>query len=897
MSQDPFYSPFAAPNYINGAVDPFLLSAQASASYGMQYQPMANNQLSSNLGYNIPGMGGFGQIGSMLMSQMMAANGYTFTSMFGGANSSVMRNRYEMQQMQMASMAAMQRVGGSVLQQRMTNMGINLALQSGANQADANAYGQQWGAVASSMLNNPAAMTALNIAGSALGTDIVGLVAPEAGIAQGLYRAGMTSYMGSGVFGVSAENAATMTGRLADYFYPGGSGDPTRLRGFNGRQIGDIAVSLQQAGVLGSYQTDPTKLTGTARDIYQSELERTGDRSGALASANSESIKGRLKEATRIFQIAKEITGSDDVNQMMQAIQTLTGGGMSSMSSASIENQLSRIQEIARVARISMDQMAFIAQQGAKMAESVGLSSVVGANAAVGMVERATITYAASNRELNGQATPYNLTQNQQIDADARQLHSALASPMVQRLGAFTGVLAQAELTNPGVVSKRIEELKARRAAGGKLSAQEEQALTTLDRLQRIQSHDYTNNDYNALSGEQGTSNLGSALATLTGLSEGEARRRVSQSRVDTELGMRVNGEWILDYTTGAGNAFDIRRRLEGALRGSTELSKLNLSADRQRDLVSALADLSTTYQVGGNRTRDRVAEIQKQFGLSDQQMASLYSFSEGQLEYVTGYDLGTLAALKARGEGRVDIDKYRKALEQGMASNQALRDLGGTDIVNRLYDVVGGKISVAEALGGVKDEKLRQALADPLERYSQASLRLNNVMSTTERDAATKQRDTAYAAWEAAKQKLKDTDDGITGLTADERKKLEADKDAAQAAYKKANEFLTSHSVLTEKEIEELSRQKQKADQDLLGLLKGDRPTVGTPTAVTDVSNPQTPPPKASGEAMAAGGRPSRIEGQLNIMLNDTPLGRGMLEAAERNQPSAIVPLNQNIG
>jgi len=889
VSQDPFnsnFNPATAPNFFGGVSDPFLLSAQASASYGLQYQPLANNQLSSNLGFNVPGMGGIGQIGAMLASQMMAANGYTFTSMFGGPNSSVMRNRYEMQQMQQASMAAMQRAGGSILQQRMTSMGINLARQSGANQADADAYGQQWGSMASSMINNPFAIAGMNVLGAATGVDVLGAVAPEAAMAQGLFRASLTTYTGGGSFGLSPEAVATMTGRLADTYYPGGKGDPTLLRGFNGRQIGNIAVALQQQGIAGAYRTNADQFTGSDREIYRSELERTGDRTQAIASVNAEGLKGKLKEATRIFQIAKEITGSDDVSQMMQAIQTLTGGGMGTMSASAIESQMSKIQEVARVARLSMDQMAFITQQGSQMAQSLGLSGTVGAAAAVDMVSRATITYAASNRALGGEASPFNLSQGDIVNQNAKQMQSAMGSLMAQRLGGVEGLFEQAERVQPGVAKQKLEDLRSRRAAGGKLSAKEEMALTMMERLERLHKGDYRREDYEAFSGAEGTSALAVAASVLTGVSEGESRRVITQDRVTANLGLLAHPE-LIDYIASDANSFERQRQLTNALSGSAELNGIkNLGKDRQRELAAALADMSVNSSTGGTTYRDKAAAIQKRFGLSGEDMLTVQLLSEGQLNYITGGSLAEIAALKARGEGRIPRAQYLEAIQQGMQSNQALRDVGGTDFADRLMQVISGSMNVADALGGVKDETLRRALQDPLERASKATFALNNAATTAEVDAAKKRRAAAEKRYDELSTQLNVK--GIDAPTEEKRKALEAERDEQKAIAQAAATTIQKNAV-SESEMQDLVRQKEQAEKDLFGLLRNERTTVGAPSGVTDVPAPKPVPEKPETVASASP-KPLQVAGKMDVTLNGIS-GVALLEMSERNLPSANLP------
>ena len=751
LSPSDYFNPFLRQGTgMAGSSDPNVLSAQAMAMLGAQGQSMQQLRPGTDLGYgnfNFMGDPNLGQMLNMLTGQFVQSQGYTPFGTFGSPQSIMpaLRNRAEMMQAQQAMIAAVSRDKSGV-RTRLSGMFTTIAQATGASEDDAAAYGKKAGASISDLLVTPMGITFAQQIGGMLGVDIIGAVSPEAAMSGGLYRSTMTRYRGDGTFGMRPDELGRLNATLTDYFYPEGLQDMTRTRGFNARQLGNMAASLQSRGMLPVY-TDAQDLSGSARDRYEELVKATPTgtgRAAALETVNAEAVKTKLQESTKVFKVAQELTGSKDIETLMQAIQGLTGRQLGTIDSNQVEQNLRKIQELVRAARISADQMIFLVQQGQDMANRAGLSSSVGGNIAMNTVERATIAAAVNQTQTGGVASAYRTTFDQQVAHEQQQTARAIQSPVFQRVAAATGYLARLDdnLGQGEKIDDRIKGLQAK-VADGTASDEEKEALNTMQTLKRVQDGNATDADFETVALRQFSNKVVSAVRVMGFNVRSDTADSLEYDRVLADHGSAVNGNLISNiralqpaevrhYLRNSTNAMIASKAEELGLEGDTE---------RQQELGRRLVELKTIGTPDTVIYKEKAKAIKEEFGLSSEQLAT-FNMDIGNrfTKLLQAQGLTTqadqnafLAGTAATATG--DLGDLRKAIESNVEVSRALSDIGIPEFMERLTQLLANPRSaeadglqkgLMELLGGIPNEKIRDVLKGQITEAVEAKRQLD---------------------------------------------------------------------------------------------------------------------------------------------------------------------------
>jgi hypothetical protein len=362
-----------------------------------QYGQLRSFSPNYNLGFGTPNIPGLGQVGNGLLGSLpimlapqFQQRGYTLGTLFNPMSSlhEAQMARSEFAQMQMAEGVARTQ-NESIIAARLRAMdtltggGVN---STPGNNADYTQQARRYNTFIQY------ASPFVNILDSMMGTDIGGLLSPTRNVGVNLTTASRGFYTGDGMFGFG-EKEGHMYGRItADFInhfkYPGGTPgegeiDYNRTFGLSMGTVSQAAISLQNRGLLGRYITskEAASYEGGMREFLGVEgqgmnLENLTDK------YNSKQIGKNTAPYLKVLAMAKELTGSKDSEELMKAIDALSGGGMSQLDPNRLTQMVAQTREIARTARMSMEVMSSLINEGVQMSKSMGMSGVMGARMA-----------------------------------------------------------------------------------------------------------------------------------------------------------------------------------------------------------------------------------------------------------------------------------------------------------------------------------------------------------------------------------------------------------------------------------------------------------------------------------------------------------------------------------
>lgn len=215
---------------------------------------------------------------------------------------------------------------------------------------DAEAFGEKLGGTAGDFLNSQAGQMLMN-----LHPAIEDALAPG-GLAQSfskrMYQAGMTAQTSPGKFGMSTSDVAEVERDLMKKTAPGGIVNQGVTRGFSTREMGEVAIGMSSRGALSMTQ-DKSKITDQILGM-----------TGALGAM-------------------KDLMGRPDapVNELMQALDDMFGGGVQTMPAARMEQLVSNATSLGRTMKLTGLQMQQLYKQGGNQAQAYGVDSQLGSMA------------------------------------------------------------------------------------------------------------------------------------------------------------------------------------------------------------------------------------------------------------------------------------------------------------------------------------------------------------------------------------------------------------------------------------------------------------------------------------------------------------------------------------
>jgi len=777
------------PNNLWGppAGDPFQISPRALMGLGQQYAPPTSYQ-AGTYGFpqmNVPFLGSGGnQLATALMgavvTPMAAQRGFTPGNYFGreGNLGVALRNRAEAAQ----TTRIMNAVGGapdSVGRGAVSDIFSAWQMKLGASEADAKTYGREQADLLHGMAMSPAGQAIIGTMGQALGgVDFLGLISPDVAMARGVNRSQRGMYRGGGVFGMEDAEQIKLTSDLTKHFYAGGNTSKAAY-GFTAGKMGDIMVASQSLGILPGMR-DASQMSPVEGAQIAADMARKGGPglAEAVGTANTNAIKEKLSSAAKLFRLASEITGSEDVNELTKAIQVVTGGGAGRMSTDQIQGQLSKVQEVARAARMTMDQMLFIMAEGAKIGQATGAGAAAGSSAMLTAVQTATLASGMLQRELGGRPNPYGLTTGEMQSESIRAAASALGSVAYKNLSGAGGVLANARLTEG-------EAAFDARVAGLKLTDTEQADLAA---FKRMQSGKATATDAALFANEAGFRRAADVVAKQTGLSAGEVRLAMQQTMFQ-QMGGQANPNLIrsIQNVSQLVDARDLAtQQASGAILGKdTE----GFDAARKAAMSADVADLFISETPGTPAFERRKEEVARQYGISNASLSTMLQKTAAGFNLVgqgSGWgDAASLTLIRAKAKGQKEFEAFDKALDGRSAVWDALRDegTGGENFLGRLKDALRSDDAVDGALGFagyVKNETLRAAVTKPLERVRAINARLKESgLSETERDNLAAERSGLRSGLMSVLGSPKQADEAVAGLTTEYDRVQQEAKDA----------------------------------------------------------------------------------------------------------------------
>jgi hypothetical protein len=691
------FNPFFTSSMFGGRGQPDQINLEALGSYQLQYQPISNPQLSSNLGYSPAPFGGpmaplLGQLGGMAINQWASSQGYMGGNPFGSfPGNNAVRNRQEMAMAAAAANAAdaSQR---SISRQRWQSMmtGVTrLQADPGTSEAEIQSLGQATGEKFANVFTNPALTPVLATAGQALGVDLVSSLDPQRALTAGLARAGLSTYRGHGQFGMDVGEISAQSLELGNYFFPHGTADTQKTRGFTGGQIGNMMVSLQRnhllPGMLGEDDVDSHQLEETAKDFK-------GDKAAALANINAGVVKGKLTEYTKVFQMAKEITGSDDMDQLMGAIQALTGGGASKMTASQLENQMGRLQELARTARISMDQMMFLVQEGSRLGERNGIGGIAGASVATNSIEQSAIMGATLQRATGGEPGVFNLSESERNSESFKINMEASTSYMTRRMAGTVGALDQINRREDGRVEQVQADLEAKQQAGT-LDEQGTKDLHLLQLTKRAsEGKALAPDDIKLFTTQDGQAKYVDMMIRQGLAMDSQSAMLALNSEVNIRDAMTEHPE--INTTTvkseaAINKALVVNDRLIGMTLPSGQVidrKQAEAIADLHFDAIEGTAD----YRRKAEALKQQYPELAKP-GVLSSVLADVQSQQENQLLAQTP---ARMVMQKLQAMSEKDNEEFRKSISENTVLHEAInKQLGGAaePFMERLTDALAG--------------------------------------------------------------------------------------------------------------------------------------------------------------------------------------------------------------
>lgn len=195
--------------------------------------------------------------------------------------------------------------------------------------------------------------------------------------------------------GMSGANAGLLTAQIYRNLF-GSDSDLTQMKGFGAGRVGEMFDEMQRRGFLGGalsreasvravgddrlkeiYERTFGKDTSTDPNWKQMALE-TGEAKTLISKQEATRISDRLKNMVGAVSAMRDIFG--DMNkpdapmaELINGLQTLTQGGMATMSPQQLEMTVRRTQALSKMAGMSMENIMQVMSRGAGLSDQYGL--------------------------------------------------------------------------------------------------------------------------------------------------------------------------------------------------------------------------------------------------------------------------------------------------------------------------------------------------------------------------------------------------------------------------------------------------------------------------------------------------------------------------------------------
>lgn len=240
--------------------------------------------------------------------------------------------------------------------------------------------------------------------------ELIDLAAGDIMLGRRVFDA-MTSIPGmdTAMFTADPRQAATLTNALLNRMYKDGGEDFSFTQGRTAAEVGDVAKALGQRGLLAVER-------GAGGD-YKASISKIAEQIGGLLE-----ITGELEN---IFGRGKTM------DQLIASLETMTGGGLSQMTSADLQNLVRNTAIAADVANVSPERAAQIAAAAAEDARRRGLEGPIGAEVGLMALQAASV----AGRAAGGQTFFGRSSIEERAGRMASNILGGYNSDMARRLG------------------------------------------------------------------------------------------------------------------------------------------------------------------------------------------------------------------------------------------------------------------------------------------------------------------------------------------------------------------------------------------------------------------------------------------------------------------------------
>lgn len=437
------------------------------------------------------------------------------------------------------------------------------------------------------------------------------------------------------------------------------------------------------------------------------EIEQLEGFSGAARSIDASKVSNKLKEYSGAIAAVREIFGANGspnapMNQLINGLEALTQGSMSSMSPAKMETFVRKMQMSSRDSGIGLQAMLGISSQLGAFGDTLGLDRSFAAQNTLQAMDTVT-----SMRDAGNFNRGFGSMSQEQAAMSAGYLAQAGdASAVGNTLGAAARIVAENPDAHIGPDGKPKTELGAMVEAYNKGETEYVDPTTgkKVDLAKRV--------------GEGGTgavrdimkgSGVHSAVAdSIVGdvqgnqefINAGMAARLGQRSGVEAELGMQVSSQLrALNENAGEAYSTEFGKQMSGTLiddmRGIPAAERITVLKDRAMEVMRNLereADPSATDAEIDARAQKKFSDS---FGTSDddvrQNMQGMLAMSN-QVLAAKGAPAG-LTANNIRDMMSTNVLENRDRLDaEHTRRAELMGDFGGaqSNVVQRFSDVMG---------------------------------------------------------------------------------------------------------------------------------------------------------------------------------------------------------------
>jgi hypothetical protein len=582
-----------------------------------------------------------------------------------------------------------------------------------------------------------------------MGTDITGIITPLAGVGSNLGLASFGFYKGKGQFGLEKKDLGALTEAfIKNYTRSSGEIDYEKTLGMSLPMLSKLAVPLQGLGVLGRMPEGDGPNNEGLRQKYIKEQ-----------------VVGQIDKYKGVVAMMREISGSNDTDELIRQVQGLTGGSAGQVDPQRLTQMVGQIREVARTARMSMEVMSTLVSEGAAMARNMGVSSVMGARLAS---QNVLVTHAAmtavgnipgSPMEYAGKPTDRSLFQT----AQAMSL-SIAEGPMMGTIAAGLHILGQS-LGGPDELWKKDGQGNITGVSDKIKSGSD---IYNLLEASRTGDKDRAAKVFERYRGAEGKMRYARDIAEATGgkttggkISEVDASRmlyndifrKLGQTEFDLgALGFAINKEELARNAAGSLNTFT-------NIRESLAKAGINNVTDQTR---RELADLSfgSTQDIAGNvakwlATRDKVdfdaatpAQQKAYLDRARPLAVTLFDNMGGVLRR-SGYmhtnqiEVGQILAAQD------ELAKMKITIDASRREAVSLLGAGAADLPGKLSDFFAAAASgksdtiysgLLQAIGAIPNENIKSRLQNSLVEYHKLGAKLRDdktVWDPGEKEAA----------------------------------------------------------------------------------------------------------------------------------------------------------------